>query len=260
MAKNKKEEIKLTPEEQQIEKERLERLKKEEKELKQKAKEKEKRRKERESKIRKKEKQEEKRIKKVVNFPFRTLFQLSTFFTLVSFMIIFFGNEIDLMAAVYICSLIFILLYFVVGAVMVIGYWKISEERIHEMESKKKKEKDEENERLKQEEEELEQLLKAEIEDIEDNESNDDPMLLDRRNMENSFDIPEINLDALENEYSDDNENETVDNNEDSFGNDENESDEMNDKTEKTQEEPESFFSEDDFMNDVIFGTNENKQ
>lgn len=256
MAKNKKDEIKLTPEEQQIEKERLERLKKEEKELKQKAKEKEKRRKERENKIRNKEKKEEKRIRKVVGFPFRTLFQLSTFFTLVSFMIIYFGNEIDLMTAVYICSLIFILLYFVVGAVMVIGYWKISEERIQEMESKKKKEKDAENERLKQEEAELEQLLKAEIEDIENNDSNEDPILLDKRNMENSFDIPEINLDALENEYGNENE----DNNIDSFEYDEDESNEMNDKSEKTQEEPESFFSEDDFMNDVIFGTNDNKQ
>jgi len=256
---NKKEEIKLTPEEQQIEKERLERLKKEEKELKLKAKEKQKRRKERESKIRKKEKTEEKRIRKVVSFPFRTLLQLSTFFTLVSFMIIFFGNEIDLMSAIYICSLIFILLYFVVGAVMVIGYWKISEERIQEMESRKKKEKDEENEKLREEEEELEKLLRAEIEDIEDNNSNEDTMLLDSRNLENSFDIPEINLGALENEYGSDN-SDNNENHEDPFGSDDYESDNLKENAEKTQEELDSFFSEDDFMNDVIFGTNENKQ
>jgi len=254
MAKNKKDNN-LTPEEQQIEKERLERLKKEEKELKQKAKEKEKRRKERESKIRKKEKLEEKRIKKVVNFPFRTLLQLSTFFTLVSFMIIFFGSELDLMSAIYMCSLIFILLYFVVGAVMVIGYWKISEERIHEMEAKKKKEKDEENERMREEEEELEKLLRAEIEDIEEgNSSDEDPILLDGRNMEDSFDIPEINLEALEDENEENNE----DN--DEITDNEKTSEEVKSGSENKETEPEAFFSEDDFMNDVIFGTNEEKQ
>jgi Flp pilus assembly protein TadB len=251
MAENKEEKPKLSPEEERIEKERLERLKKEEKELKLKSKEKEKRRKERERKIKNKERKEEKRIRNVISFPFKTLFQLSLFFTLVAFLIIYFGNGFDMMSAMYICSLIFIVLYFAVGAVMVIGYWKISEERIQEMEARKKREKEEEEERLKREEEELEKLLKAEIDDIE-GESGDDsdrePILLDGRDLENSFDIPEINLDALNDDSSSSyNEDEEI---------------ELHQSTikDEVKEEPDSFFSEDDFMNDVIFGSDQERQ
>lgn len=251
MAKNKEKKTKLSPEEEKIEKERLERLKKEENDLKQKSKEKEKRRKEREKKIRAKEKKEERRIRNIIGFPFRTLFQLSLFFTLVSFLIIYFGNGFDIMAALYICFLIFIFLYFVVGIVMVIGYWKISEEKIKELENRKKQEKQEEEERLRQEEEELEQLLKAEIDDIEadsQGESNREPILLDGREMENSFDIPEINLDDF---------------NQETLGGDDDDDEKESyqaKKKEEVKEEPDSFFSEDDFMNEVIFGSEKEKE
>ncbi len=258
MAKNKEKKTKLSPEEEKIEKEeekieknRLERLKKEEKEIKIRAKEKEKRRKKRENKIKSLERKEKIRIRNLISFPFKTLFQLSLFFTLVAFLIIYFGNGFDMVSAIYICSLIFIVLYFVVGIVMVIRYWKISEERIQEMKAEKKREKEEEEERLKREEEELEKLLEGKIDDIE-SESGDDsdrePILLDGRDLENSFDIPEKNLEALNDDSgSSYNEDEEI---------------ELHQSTikEEVKEEPDSFFSEDDFMNEVIFGSEKEEE
>lgn len=255
------EQKKLTPEEEQAEKERLERIKKEEKELKKKAKEKEKRRKEREKKIRIKEKKEEKRIRGIVNFPIKTLFQVSLFFTSVAFLIIYFGNELDLEKAIYLCSLIFILLFFTPGIVMVIGYWKISDERIKDMEAKRKKDKEEEDERLKREEEELEKLLRAEIDD--DDGFGDDSKLLSSNDESDGYDIPEINFDALD-EDEKENQAQNVEENEDLEiydSEDGQESESENKKEElKASDEPEPFFNEDDFMSEVIFGSNKEKE
>lgn len=254
------EQKKLTPEEEQAEKERLERIKKEEKELKKKAKEKEKRRKEREKKIRIKEKKEEKRIRGIVNFPIKTLFQVSLFFTSVAFLIIYFGNELDLEKAIYLCSLIFILLFFTPGIVMVIGYWKISDERIKDMEAKRKKEKEEEDERLKREEEELEKLLRAEIDD-EDGFGSDDSKLLSSNDGSDAYDIPEINFDSLD-EDEKENQAQNVEENEDVNifeSDDEPESENKKDEL-KASDEPEPFFNEDDFMSEVIFGSNKEKE
>lgn len=260
----KEETKKLTPEEQQAEKERLERLKKEEKELKLKAKEKEKKRKEREKKIRVKEKKEEKRIRGIVNFPIKTLLQLSVFFTSVAFLIIYFGNGLDLEKAIYICSLLFILMFFTVGAVMVIGYWKISDERIKDMESKKKREKEEEDERLRREEEELERLLKEEIDD-EDDIFSSDSKLLDKTGNEDGSMIPEINFEALNDELSGDDSADEEKFMNDYNDNNDNESDFGTNNSEEsnalsTGEEPAPFFSEDDFMNEVIFGANDKNE
>lgn len=251
MADKKEEKAKLSPEEEKIEKVRLERIKKAEKELKQKAKEKEKRRKEREKKTKQLTKEKEKDIRIVMSFPFKTLFKLSLFFTLVAFLIIYFGNGFDMVSAIYICSLIFILLFFSVGAVMVIRYWKISEERIKEMEAKKKLEKKEEEERLKREAEELEKQLKVVIDDIKSGSGDDsdrEPILLDGLDLENSFDSPKIYLDALNDDSgSSYNEDEKI---------------ELHQSTikDEVKEEPDSFISEDDFMNDVIFGSDQERQ
>lgn len=260
----KEETKKLTPEEEQAEKKRLERLKKEEKELKLKAKEKEKKRKEREKKIRVLEKKEEKRIRGIVNFPIKTLLQFSIFFTSVAFLIIYFGNGLDLEKAFYICSLLFILMFFTVGAVMVIGYWKISDERIKDMEARKKREKEEKDERLRREEEELERLLKKEIDD-EDDIFSSDSKLLDKTVNEDGSMIPEINFEALNDELSgeDHSAEEKYMNefeNSSEYNQDLNNIDDTQPEGIKSGEEPAPFFSEDDFMNEVIFGANDKSE
>ena len=257
----KEETKKLTPEEEQAEKDRLARLKKEEKELKQKLKEKEKRRKERERKIRAKERKEERRIRKIVNFPFKTLTQVTMFLTSVAFMAIYFGAGVDLEKAFYICFMLFILLYFTVGAVMVVSYWKISDERIKDMELKKKKEKEEEEERLRREEEELERLLKHEFEDISDD-YQQDSKLLDKSNKEDEF-LADMDFGALDDEHSSDANDEKQNLSEDNSDEFDFENVRSSGNTESlppANEEPEPFFNENDFMNEVLFGTSEEKK
>lgn len=234
---------KMTPEEEQAEKDRLARIKKEEKELKAKAKEREKLRKEREKRIRGKERKEERRIRRIINFPIKTLLQISTFFTAVAFLIIYFGNELDLEKALYICFLLFILLFFTVGTVMVIGYWKISDERIKDMEIKRKKDKEEETERLRREEEELERLLRSEIDDISD-EYSSASKLLDNSKHEDDFGHEDIDLSG----FDDDEDNSSTDDNSE------------NSTQEIITDEPAPFFNEDDFMNEVLFGSSGEKQ
>ena len=235
---------KMTPEEEQAEKERLARIKKEEKELKAKAKEREKLRKDREKRIKSKERKEERRIRRIINFPIKTLLQLSTFFTAVAFLIIYFGNELDLEKALYICFLLFILLFFTVGTVMVIGYWKISDERIKDMEIKRKKDKEEETERLRREEEELERLLRHEIDDISDDYSSASKLLDNNKHDDDFGQQVDIDLSG----FNDDEDISPTDENSEKSS------------QEIITDEPTPFFNEDDFMNEVLFGSSGEKQ
>ncbi|MDC1067529.1 hypothetical protein OAQ99_00065 [Candidatus Kapabacteria bacterium] len=264
----------IDPEEKAREKERLERIKKEEKELKKKAKEKEQRAKDRQKRIHKKEQAEEKRIRRKVNFPIKLLFNSSFFITLVSFVLMFFGGEMEELKAIYTSGLIFIFTFFGVGLVLILMYYMQSEERIVEMETKRKIEEKEENERLKQEEEELERLLKEEIDDrhYDDNEnqssSSGAPILLDESSSAEEID----GLGDLDNLIMDEDPdvNQVVEQNQDEelmVGNENNESDpELNESQNNNQDEslsnevgPDPFFSEDDFMNEVVFGSDDDK-
>ena len=126
---------------------------------------------------------------------------------------------------------------------MVIGYWKISDERIKDMEIKRKKDKEEETERLRREEEELERLLRHEIDDISDDYSSASK-LLDNNKHDDDFGNEDIDLSG--------------------FDDDEDSSSKDDHSEEGSQEiitdEPAPFFNEDDFMNEVLFGSSGEKQ
>jgi cytochrome b subunit of formate dehydrogenase len=254
---------KMTPEEKALEKERLDRIKKEEKELQKKAKEKKKRQLDRQKRIRKKERTEERRIKQKVNFPFKLLFNTSFFITMISFIFLYFGSEIDMQTTIYISGMIFTFLFFGIGLVMVMTYYVKSEEKLKEMESKRKKEEADEEERLRQEEEELERLLREEV-DSRENEGNDysqdepsDPILLGENS--SAQDIPGLgDLDNLTIDNEPENAAESIRSEEESsadIGLNPNSSQDANTEESSEVSEPDPFFSEDDFMNEVVFGS-----
>ena len=286
MAKAKADTKKLTPEEKAKEKERQKRLKEEEKELKKKAKEKEKRKKDREKQRRKKEKIEERRIRGILNFPFKTLFFASALISLIVFVMMYFGSNQGIDDAIYFSAMLFIFLFLAIGAVMVGGFYVISEERIKVMKLEKQKEEQAEKERIAQEEEELERLLQAELDELE---MEKNKSASNRGLLETGEEDKEIQHQEPEPGYSpsDDLESqmfggsdETDTSNEDDIFNEtqsnEQESEipqleesssaqnmpefsmekEMEKEAEREQESPDQpFFSEEDFMSDVVFGS-----
>lgn len=127
----------ISPEElekQRREKEKKEKEDRELKELEKKRKEKEDKRKRLEKRQKQREKQEKKRIKSIIDFPFKTLFQVSLLFTLLYFIIIFFGRQDVLYKAVFSSFMVFTALYLGLGIVLVAIFLVISEKRQKEFE------------------------------------------------------------------------------------------------------------------------------
>lgn len=269
MAKQQKE--KLSPEEKALEKERLERIRKEERDLKIKVRAKAKRKKERERRVAIKEKNEERRIRKIVRFPFKILFQAALLFTLLTFIVLYFGSSTEVYRALYLSFIIFTSLYLGIGLIMTGVIYFVSQEKLIEKKRQKREDEAKEKERLAQEEEELDKLLRAEVEEMSGesgslNLGNDEPNLIDS---DSSAEDMMIDLDELEN-FDRENSEVNIDDEEDVLGKLDSEfpSDESNDGDEQGQdsfgeeekEEVEPFFSEDDFMNDLVFGTEGNKE
>jgi uncharacterized membrane protein YciS (DUF1049 family) len=263
MADKKEKKVKLTPEEKQKEKERLARIKKEEKELKQKAKEKAQRIRDKERKIRQKELEEERRIRRIVNFPFKLLLYMTTFVTLVTFIMMYFGGRVYILDSLYNAMILFIFAFFLVGVIIVAHYYMQSEVKLVEIENRRKKEKEEEKERLRREEAELDALLREEMDEIEgkspskSSDSNlleQEPSLMDF----DDFEMPES--DDFENDSGEDFASEfdkELSDFEESEGLTPSNEEPAEDNETPLLDEPEPFFSEDDFMNDVVFGSNE---
>ncbi len=160
MAKSK--EQTLTPEE--LEKQRREREKKEKeekeiKELEKRRKEKEEKKKRIEKRQKERQKQEKKRIKRIIDFPFNTLFQVSLLFTLLYFVIIYFGRQDILYKAVFSSFMVFTCLYLGLGILLVAVFLVISEKRQKEFE--------EELELIKEQKREEEEKRLQEIQDME---------------------------------------------------------------------------------------------
>jgi len=155
-------EPKKTPEQIKREKERAELEKKEEAELKKRQKEKLKKKQEKEKRIEKQKKREMKRIKSLVNLPFKLLLQVSSLITALSFIVIFFGYETPLMRTIYLCFLIFTMLYLGLGLVMIAVFFLISQDKIVEMEELKKIEEEQKKMERAAEERELEEMVAME--------------------------------------------------------------------------------------------------
>ncbi len=293
MAKDKKKD--MTPEEKAKEKERLARIKKEEKELKKRHKEKGKRKKEREKKRKKRENIEKKRIRKILNFPFKTLFFTSSLISMIAFVMMIFGGLVEPLKAIYTSTLIFTFLFLSVGVIMIGGFFVVSQEKISEMKKNKLKESEEEKNRLKKEELELEELLQAEIQVLDRekfrSEASQDPILLegasedglnpdataphDENKIEESIEEGPLNLFA-DNDFSSENESVAVEsegskeeteektntlnkNDSDLYPNTSEMDTPATDTVGDSKNDAESFFSEDDFMDELVFGSESEK-
>ncbi len=121
-------------EKQKREKDRKDKEEREKKIIEDKRKEKDAKRKRIEKRQKKQQKQEMARIKKIIEFPFKTLFQVSSLITFVYFIIYFFGREEILYKAVYNSFIVFISLYLGLGIIIVAIFLVISEKKEKELE------------------------------------------------------------------------------------------------------------------------------
>jgi uncharacterized membrane protein YcjF (UPF0283 family) len=128
----------ISPEElekQRREKEKKDKEEREKKELEKKRKEKEAKLKRIQKRVKQKEKEEIKRIKTIVEFPFKTLFQVSSLITSLFFIVVFFGKGEELYKAVYNSFIVFTALYLGLGIVLVAIFLVMSERKEKELEA-----------------------------------------------------------------------------------------------------------------------------
>lgn len=108
------------------------------------------------------EKKEEKRIRRLVKFPFKTLFQLSLLAGAITFLIQHYGSEVDMIRSLYRGSLAVLAFLLGGGLIMAVLVWIISDIKKKELEQ----EIEAERERLRLEEEERAKHLRALEEEI----------------------------------------------------------------------------------------------
>ncbi|MFW6232695.1 MAG: hypothetical protein ACOC4D_01515, partial [Bacteroidota bacterium] len=171
--KNKENQKTLTPEQKKREDERKEREKKEQEELKKKEKEKQERKKKKElrekkrrEKAKKIRKKEQKRVKRLMNMPFKLLWQVGGLVTFLSFIIINYATDTALIDSLFYCFFIFTFIYLVGGGAMVLIFFLISEDKIKELEYQREldeKRRQEEEIRIKEHEQNKLEELEKEI-------------------------------------------------------------------------------------------------
>ncbi len=151
MAKNDKKSDKIDGKSKEIEEQEAERKKKKA---------------ELEKKIKVNEKNQKKRINKLVNFPFKTLLQISLICGLIYFIILFFGQDVDIMKSVYSAAIVFLAVLLGIGIIMTAFILIISQRK--EIEAKQKELEEIEMQRL--EDERRQQEIKSMEEEIKINE------------------------------------------------------------------------------------------
>jgi Flp pilus assembly protein TadB len=119
-------------------KKRKEKEKKEKQEQLKRQKEKDKKKKDRLEKLKRREAKENKKIRKIVDFPFRVLFQLSAISGLVALLIQYFGQGRDIIKALLNAFLAFTGVYLGAGLIMLAFTFVVSEQKKKESEEQKK--------------------------------------------------------------------------------------------------------------------------
>ncbi len=125
-----------------------------------KKKEKQERDKKRAAKLKKKENKERAKHKKLISFPFKTLFKVSLFLSLMSFIVQFFGVSKPLYDSLYLSFLIFVSIYLFIGLIIITVFFIVAEKRQKEEVEIKRAEisnrvREDEQRRKKEEEEKL---------------------------------------------------------------------------------------------------------
>ncbi len=123
------------------------------KEIKKRQAERDKKRKLRRVKKKKKLKKETKKINKIINMPFKLLFQLSLLGSSLSFIILYFGGQTALIKSLYYSFLVFSFLSLGVGCLMIVIFYFISEQKKLEIEMAKRKDEEDLKRHVKEREE-----------------------------------------------------------------------------------------------------------
>ena len=133
----KNENTELSDEVAKRQKERDDREKKEKDEQKKRDEEKLKKKKEREARIKRKEQKERKRINNIINYPFKTLFQISSLLGLFSFIFAYFWFEKVLLKSLLYTFFIFSFIFILVGVSLLVVYFNKAQEQLREQEQKR---------------------------------------------------------------------------------------------------------------------------
>lgn len=118
--------------------------------------------KEKEKELKKKQKLEQKKANKIVISPFKSLLLAALIFTIIGFLVFYFGSEFDIVESSYRAFLIFSIIYVGVGLVVLIFFYGLYRIKLNEQNPKKLK-----NTIFSNEEDEMDRII--EESSIEDN-------------------------------------------------------------------------------------------
>lgn len=118
--------------------------------------------KEKEKELKKRQKEEQKRANKIVISPFKSLLIAALMFTIIGFLVFYFGSEFDIVESSYRAFLIFSTIYVGIGLIVLIFFYSIY--RIKVNESNKENEKNS-NQNFDYEEDEMDRIMNESIQD-----------------------------------------------------------------------------------------------
>ena len=112
--------------------------------------------KEKEKELKRRQKEEQKKANKIVISPFKSLLLAALMFTIIGFLVFYFGSEFDIVESSYRAFLIFSTIYVGIGLIVLIFFYSLY--RIKVNESKKENEKSS-NQNFDYEEDEMDRIM-----------------------------------------------------------------------------------------------------
>lgn len=120
--------------------------------------------KEKEKELKKRQKEEQKKANKIVLSPFKSLLLASLMFTIIGFLVFYFGSEFDIVESSYRAFLIFSTIYVGIGLIVLIFFYSLY--RIKVNESKKENDRNG-SQNFDYEEDEMDRIMNESIQESE---------------------------------------------------------------------------------------------
>jgi H+/gluconate symporter-like permease len=120
--------------------------------------------KEKEKELKKRQKEEQKKANKIVLSPFKSLLLASLMFTIIGFLVFYFGSEFDIVESSYRAFLIFSTIYVGIGLIVLIFFYSLY--RIKVNESKKENDRNG-SQNFDYEEDEMDRIMNESIQENE---------------------------------------------------------------------------------------------
>lgn len=120
--------------------------------------------KEKEKELKKRQKEEQKKANKIVLSPFKSLLLASLMFTIIGFLVFYFGSEFDIVESSYRAFLIFSTIYVGIGLIVLIFFYSLY--RIKVNESKKENDRNG-SQNFDHEEDEMDRIMNESIQENE---------------------------------------------------------------------------------------------